>query len=71
MGRWIVLLSVMGLLGMSLGCHHTGGMCDCDPRTYACRTGPEGYAQTAAVASTPQAELIKAAPKAKEMPKGF
>ena len=66
MGRLIVSLSFLGLMGMALGCNHTAGMCDCDPRTYGCRSGPGGYDLIPAAASMPQAELLKQIPKAKE-----
>jgi hypothetical protein len=40
-------LATIGLLGLIAGCchqkeDHWAGVCDCDPRTYSCRTGPGG-----------------------------
>ena len=40
-------LATIGLLGLIAGCccqkeDHWAGVCDCDPRTYMCRTGPGG-----------------------------
>ena len=32
----IFALSALGLLGAVLGCHHTAGTCDCDPRSPGC-----------------------------------
>ena len=66
MGRWIVSLSVFGLLGMAVGCNHTAGICDCDARTWNCRSGPGGYGYMEAAHAAPQAEMLKEMPKTKE-----
>jgi hypothetical protein len=36
MSRAIAILLALGLLGAAEGCHHTHGVCDCEP-------GPIGY----------------------------
>jgi len=66
------ILSVVGLLGLALGCchqkaDHWAGVCDCDTRTYNCRTGPTGID---AMIVAPKAEALKEMPKEapKQMP---
>lgn len=38
MRRILATLSVVGLLGVMVGCHHTAGYCDCDSSNPGCRT---------------------------------
>jgi hypothetical protein len=40
-----LVLSAIGVMGLIAGCchhkpDHIAGVCDCDPRTWGCRTGP-------------------------------
>lgn len=66
-----VILTVVGLIGLAGCCYtkkdHMAGVCDCDPRTWGCRTGPA--AMDGMIVGSKDPEAIKA-PKeaAKQMP---
>ncbi len=40
MRRIVPLLTVLGVLGVSLGCHHIGGKCDCQANPNDAVQGP-------------------------------
>jgi hypothetical protein len=63
MSRPLAILLALGLLGAIEGCHHTHGVCDCDP-------GPIGHEgpppPLAPIAQPLRPEPVQAMPKAVE-----
>jgi hypothetical protein len=49
MRRLFAIVAALGLLGSTFGCHHTAGVCDCDPGPH----GPDG----AVLAGSPHGPL--------------
>ena len=68
MRRLLVKVSTLGVLLAVMGCHHTAGVCDCDPGWSPCIYPPYGGTHivthaTAAPAAQIKVEAIKEMPK--------
>ena len=55
MHRRIAILLALGLLGATIGCHHTHGVCDCD-------LGPIGHNGPPPLAAAPALRPVPAQP---------